>query len=501
VVVNAIALTRYAFENVYKDMSALELSVKFGETLSDVEKIFIFTVPYLRSSIEKKIKTRALPVEYRERETWDLKLLIQEMGECSRNRENIFYFYGDCPLLEESITSRMYRNHLRYFAQYTFADGYPYGLTPEILNVSILSSLEKLVSGGEEPVERNSIFSVIQKDINSFDLETEISPADTRLLRVSLTCDTQRNYIQTGRIISEGGVNETAILDIILNRQELLRTLPAYVAVQIIDGCLQSCSYCPFPLFGGDILNQRNLMSLKEFAEILKKVEEFADDAVLALSLWGEPALHSQIAELLEETVKHKKIYPLVETSGIGWNKDTLKRISENVGNVVQWIVSLDAHERNLYKELRGEGMEEALHTCDILFSLFPGRVHVQAVRMKYNEENLETFFREWKKRTPNVIIQKYDHFCNFLPQRKVTDLSPVKRHPCWHLKRDLVILLDGTVPLCREDIKRNYILGNIFEQELSEIWQEGERYYLEQLKGIYNPLCEKCDEYYTFNF
>jgi spiro-SPASM protein len=120
---------------------------------------------------------------------------------------------------------------------------------------------------------------------------------------------------------------------------------------------------------------------------------------------------------------------------------------------------------------------------------------------MKDTEEHLETFWRYWKEKTDHIIVQKYDDYCGVLPPRKVTDLSPVRRFPCWHNKRDLNVLLDGTVPRCREDIHARYSLGNLFHESIDEVWDRGESLHREHVDGSYPDICEHCDEYYTFNF
>lgn len=151
--------------------------------------------------------------------------------------------------------------------------------------------------------------------------------------------------------------------------------------------------------------------------------------------------------------------------------------------------------------------MEEALATVRALAERFPGHVRVQAVRTKENEAELEQFYRFWKKQNVEVIIQKYDNFAGALEERKVTDLSPVVRFPCWHLKRDLHIFLDGSVPLCKEiipgseSIDQGTLLGNVFEEPLKDIWKRGEERYLAHIRQEWGYPCEGCDEYYTFNF
>jgi spiro-SPASM protein len=120
---------------------------------------------------------------------------------------------------------------------------------------------------------------------------------------------------------------------------------------------------------------------------------------------------------------------------------------------------------------------------------------------MKENEDDLEKFFKSWKARTENVIVQKYDSFSGLLPDRRAADLSPVRRFPCWHLKRDMVVLLDGTVPLCKEDVQTGTRLGNAFEEDLELIWDRAQATYRSHLAGSYPGICAACDEYYTYNF
>lgn len=71
---------------------------------------------------------------------------------------------------------------------------------------------------------------------------------------------------------------------------------------------------------------------------------------------------------------------------------------------------------------------------------------------------------------------------------------------------RDMPVLIDGTVLLCRQQIcqKENTAirLGNAFCEDLETIWDRGKQYYEKHAAGAeYDPLCVKCDEYYTYNF
>ena len=239
-------------------------------------------------------------------------------------------------------------------------------------------------------------------------------------------------------------------------------------------------------------------MELEDFRRIIDMVESFSEDAYINISLWGEPSFHSRIGELIRYVLEKEKLKLVIETTGIGWKKSILESFEDRQPI---WIVSMDALNGDTYRRLKGEGFEEAVGTAEFLLERYPGNTYIQAVRMKENEEELEAFYRYWKKKTNNVIIQKYDHFCNRLPDRRVTDLSPLNRFPCWHLQRDLYVLSDGTVPICREDLNGDFIVGNILKEGIENVWDAGLKYYRYHTEGKYPEICKNCDEYYTYNF
>lgn len=492
VVINCIGATDYAFQPIQGGRSSFSFVVDYAGTLPEVTKVVVVTDRELPGSDRYVIIKR---------DEWTLQRLFECMYDQGNGFDALMYVFGDSPLLDTELSVKMLDNHHRYFAEYTFADGYPFGLTPEIIKPSILPALKKLSEKQKQEIKRDSLFTTIQQDINAFDIETEISPQDLRLLRIHLCCDTKRNWMLTKRVYDEGGRDIDSVVAIIREKPELLRTLPAFFNIQISEQCPQSCFLCPYPKFGGNILEKRGRMSVQDFKRVCDAINRFADDAVLSISTWGEPALHERIVDIIEVVASYQNFSLIIETAGVSWEENTLKAISDIQPLCIDWIVSLDAYDPALYATLRGNGLQQALSTVETLFSLFPDHVYVQAVRTTLNEENLETFYRKWKEKTDNIIIQKYDYFSGYLPQRKVTDLSPLKRLPCWHLKRDMVVLIDGTVPLCREDIGKTYVLGNLFDEPIEEIWRKGEGFYREHLEKQYRSICEQCDEYYTFNF
>jgi len=495
-IINGIDVSAYVKEPLVGEKNTLDLMRQFSSSLPYVQKKIVLT-----SSDKQIIKG----FELFSHKEWNTEELLKAIDSLSENFDTIFYFYADCPYLDPKLAEKMFSNHLKYMADYTYADGYPYGFSTEIIKTDIVNRLISLNKGEKNKISRQTIFDIIRKDINAFDIETELSPRDQRILRVSLCADTKRNFLQLKRIAALKKTDSPSICSLLDENSGILRTLPSYFSIQITGGCPQECSYCPYPLFGkknGTLITENTEeMNPERFDLIISKISDFCEDAVISISLWGEPSRHSGITDIVKSVLNKDNLLLIIETSGIGWKPDILDQLCKLNTNSLKWIISLDAWTKEVYSLLRGDGFSEAYGTAETLMDLNKKNVYIQAVRMKENEDDLEHFYINWQKKTENIIIQKYDNFCGVLPDKKVTDLSPLKRFPCWHIKRDMNIRIDGKVPLCREDTNSGIISGNIFSDSLSEIWEKGQSIYINHLNEKYPEICRKCDEYYTFNF
>ena len=241
-------------------------------------------------------------------------------------------------------------------------------------------------------------------------------------------------------------------------------------------------------------------MPLDSFQRLVDAIAAYSEKAVISLSLWGDPVYHSQLDQLVESVMRYPGLTLLIETAGIGWDYDQLRKWADGYRDRMIWIVSLDAMDAKLYQSIRGEGYLQAYETAHLLYQLFGKNCYQQALRIKGQDDDLEAFWDFWNEKG-QPLIQKYDWFCGRQQQVKVVDLSPLTRFPCWHLKRDLSIWMDGSVYLCKEDLDKKHLLGNVFLDSLSSIFQAGDSFYRAQCRGDYQSICRGCDEYYTFNF
>ncbi len=503
-IINATRINSYAFEPFAGGESAFNRVLKLVRGLADKEDILILAGPQALPETEFRVLSK---------ENWSMSTVLQAASAFALDKvqsDALVYVHADCPCLDADLAITLLRLHRNYRAEYTFADGYPPGFACEILRPRILANLAELAKRNDVPADREGLFAVIQKDINSYDIETELSPVDLRTLRFSPLCDTKRNKMAAEALWALGARSAADAIKLLPAHPELMRTIPGFLWVQITEGCMQSCSYCPYPLMVGDPRKLRGFMPADRFSALIDDAVALCDDIVVDVSLWGEPSLHPDFTGIAEAVLRHPNTTLLIETAGLGWDNDLVDALVARGGERVHWIVSLDAPDSATYESLRGAGMDESISFAERLARSLPKNAHIQAVRMKENEENLETLYRGWKKITDKVIIQKYDDFAGTLPDRHIADLSPLERLPCRHLARDMAVLLDGTVPMCKHSLEASsgeprtlaygIKVGNAFEDGLEKTWREMNKYYQRHCAGDYPAPCGRCDEYHTFN-
>ncbi len=502
----------YSKEKAFKGNSAIELSKNWADSLG----LASFTV-----------------------KSASLTQLLCDMKElCAKEKaETALFSFIDLPFLNKDLTQKIIDSHIEYKSEYTFADGYPYGFAPEALNAGTIGILEELSKTtqkelGEKPLTRDAIYNLIKTDINSFDVETIIADSDWRLLRLAFHCGKKDNFLQCKALCDIAGTedfNDVEKLSAIAAKNPAcLKTLPGFYNLQIADKVAFNSIYLPYinayeEKNGKSPLNliENSIMSFENCSNLIEKIAAYSENAVIGLSAWGEPLNHPDFIKLVEKILSYPGLSVFVETDGLKVTPDLCQSLAKVVAAVPerthQWqkimiAVILDAVTEDTYQKIHKNSPDGAFKTAvnavSLLQNSLPGCVYPQFVRMNDNENELEGFFRYWNEKSNpsggNLIIQKYDDFAGLLPACKPADLSPLERDPCWHLRRDLTILSNGEVPQCRACVlcgKNGPSLGNAFTQPLEEIWQKNNELLEKHINKNYGEKCEKCDEWYTFNF
>ena len=521
VILYGAELTTHAFEKVFDGKSAFEKVLEFAQKFG--ERVLVFTKKNSASeALVSKIISENPKIDSVSQENWTKSLFISQISENLKKNsaKNALVSFADTPFLNEKLTAELLSIHENYAAEYSFADGFPYGLTPEIIesgSSAILSELSRttLKSEGEKTVDREAIFSLMRGDINSFEIETLIADEDYRLLRLNFECSSKINFLACKNLWCEAKAQKIdmsdayALSNLAKASVSVLKTVPAFYNVQISSK--YNHKYCYSLESVQKNPSSKAFMALDDFKKILSQIKDFSENAFVSVSAFGEPLLNPEFlaiaGEIISQNDENHKISLLVETDGLLVTEGLAEKISElssQKNAEVNWIIYLDSVNKASYSKIHNcpeEDFEKALNSVSVLEKYFEGKVYPQFMRMKTNESELESFYRFWKEKdSPSkgeLIIQKYNSFCKKLPELKSADLSPVNRIPCWHLRRDMTILSCGTVPVCFQLAHEN-AAGNIFSDGIEKIWAKLD----ESLKAhLENEDCKICDEFYTFNF
>ena len=454
-----------------------------------------------------------------------LTTIAQLVGElssiCSQTQSDALIFsFADCPFLNKPLVNELLDTHFDYKAEYTFAEGYPEGFAPVVIDKGTLAILDQLckttaAQAGEQKITRSALFDLIKTDINSFEIETVLAPVDWRLYRFAFDCRKKETFIACQKLyqlIKNGADAASAakLSELAAKTDDILKTVPAFYNMQLAQKCRASCSCCPYPAAiqktsGVTADKATGLMDTAKALELINQISEYSGEAVVGLSAWGECFNHPDLMKIIEKILSYPGLSVFIEADGNSIPPEfaqNLKKLADsacertNGWQKVMIVVSMDGFTEQTCKKLRGNDFDLALAVENVkkLEEAVPGCVFPQLVRMNTNEAELERFFRYWKEKSNasngDFIIQKYNSFAGLLPNEEPADLSPLDRNPCWHVRRDMTILYNGECPLCScrvlDDIK-----GNVFEQGIEAVWKN--------LKE--DNKCGGCDEYYTFNF
>ncbi len=529
----------HAFDALFSSQSAFDRVLVWADKIKDVCGIVVAVCGKTYACVSESIEKSGVKAQIIKRDDWSLGNLLEQMAaSCSKNgASSVIFSMADRPFLDSTLTDQILCEHEKYLSEYTFADGYPLGFFPEVVDsgtLNILSSLSKDKKLSDSPVDSGSIYSVIKTDINSFEIEAVIAPRDFRMLRLDFSCSSKAKLLSCKALFEEAlnakiPFDSLSLSELAEKTASVQQTVPAFYNVQICGKYSSSAIYNP--LFASDKKlyekSSSNVMSLEQFRALVSSASDFSESAVIGLGFWGDPILLPNLSDYVQAVLANPGLSVLIETDGHAVDENLAAKIksvaeslcgSEKSGGKITWIVNVDSASAKKYGQIHGnlEGKSfestgesetyfaRSVNSVSTLEKYFPGDVYPQFVRMKINEDELETFYRFWHgSESPSggkVIIQKYDSFCGLLSDEKPADLSPLKRIPCWHIKRDMNVLSDGSVPMCRECVYSN-IVGNVFSEGIEQVWKKTRDFVRNHIECKFDEKCGACDEYYTYNF
>lgn len=416
------------------------------------------------------------------------------------------YAWGDQPLLRPDLTRLLWERHAQARAHYTFCDGAPLGLAPEILHPALWNTLA--ASWEKKPLDegwpRDAWFQLLSRDINAYDIEVVLTPEDLRGWRLEFFTDRALNLALCRRFWADHQrLGWQDFLKTLQDRKAEYRTLPSYLWFQTSARPGSEATYKWIPGSQKAPGPDRPLdLSPELWAQRVARLGPWVPEAVVNLGLYGDLGRHPDWPALVATLLTVPGWHLLVETDGQAWSEPSIDRLNTLAGPRVRWIFELDTLDPAVWAKLHpGADFAKAWALARYAAAQAPGRVWWQALRMPETDPGLGLFYKQAQQEQAQPLIQKYDTYAGRLPVLPGPQLAPLKRLPCWHVKRDLVVTLDGRVLPCREDGEGTLSWGHLDSEDPQALWERGQALHAAQAKEDWPALCRNCDEYYTYNF
>jgi spiro-SPASM protein len=419
------------------------------------------------------------------------------------------YFSGVAPLLDPDLCQEFWNRHVRYFSQYSYSENLPEGIIPKVLTREFLNSL---------PASLNvSSHDFFLKNINNYDVEIFFKKPDLRQYRLSLVPNSPRSYHLIHTILQKMENSSFSwkyenLQNFILANPESIRLSPAWIELEIYRGCELTCTFCPRQYI--DNARDGNLLTKEDIRKIVQERNRLRGEVTYCLGGMGEPLLHPDLESVLRELLQTNELKEIIIETALytDWSVqeqkiiNLYKELSDLSRKKIQFIINFTTLSEKSYKNLYGENkLELVKENLKRLSEIIPkSQISVQILKIQETEEETEKYFNHFEKEGFPIVFQKYNRYITLMPEKRVSDLTPLIREFCWHLGRDLYIEADGTIKLCKQGILNvSPVLGNIRNEDLISIWERGLTYFEKTLKGEHQNIpmpCLQCDEWYTFN-
>lgn len=296
-------------------------------------------------------------------------------------------------------------------------------------------------------------------------------------------------------------------------RQQFDLLMPSTFAIETSLVCNLKCPECAL---GGNIIDRKKgLMLFDQFKVIASRISPFAK--LVYLHLWGEPMLNPDIFSMIRLAATFSSTH--ISTNALTLNRDTAEGLITS--GVSEILVSIDGFTQEVYEIYRvGGDLQKALDALRILqelnvakgnkvklipqFIVFKHNQHeMNRFRGYCREIGLEAVFKAPYLRKQGSHISCADDPQYIRPHYPTIDAMKLAMADCPNPKDVFTILLDGSVVACCHDYKRATCFGNIFDNDVLEIWKSPEfrQFRWDILSGNAPSFCvNDCMSYFLDN-
>ncbi|MBF0207304.1 MAG: radical SAM protein [Oligoflexia bacterium] len=294
------------------------------------------------------------------------------------------------------------------------------------------------------------------------------------------------------------------------NYDDLL-SFPRYLEIETINYCNAKCRMCVLSEKNND-LPKKHQMSDQVFDKILDEVATFSSE-IKRVSLYrnGEPLLDNDLAKKIKKIKKCGISEVAISTNVSLLNEEKSIELLESGIDII--MLSIDSLSKEILEFIRpGISFDIVLKNAhkyiQLRNKLSPkSKIFIRMIKQSANKHEWDGYQQYWRQYLHTHDRVYYNEVYNWGGQLSSYDTvapysinasSNKNKLPCVSLWSLLVILADGTIPLCNIDYKISKKIGNINNNSIKEVWNSEELnslrfFHLNNSKNIL-PLCSGCN-------
>jgi radical SAM protein with 4Fe4S-binding SPASM domain len=275
--------------------------------------------------------------------------------------------------------------------------------------------------------------------------------------------------------------------------------VPPILQIEPTNYCNADCISCP----SSRSSRPKGHMDFNLFQRIIDDASGIGVELV-HLFLHGEPLLHPRIVEMIGY-LKSKGIAFHMTTNGVPMNEEKIRGILgsgvNNADHVTFSILgaSRAVHNNIFRREFYDRAVENLLLFLDLRKKLGVNGPVIETVfyRMPENEHEEDEFVEKWRGVVDHVRMAG-DISRSFSEYKLNGESLAVRSNPCVNLWQKMTVFWNGDVTMCIQDVDGDWVLGNLNEQSISEIWNSEKLLAIKRNhKGMQFedlPFCHTCD-------
>lgn len=417
---------------------------------------------------------------------------FSELESLTDANNKVAFVFTSAPFVSLKITQEMEKRISEEDAQIVVCVGYPRGASPVIISSSILPALQalSLSLGGE--VQPGFVWKTAQQDINSFDVQALLSPFDFRPQRAALDWRGAEDTPLIEELLRRDFDQTEDILTALREDPSLHSVQPHYVQLQLSS---EGWPRESLAVKGSSPDRAKESMPSSVFEKSIALIQALCPNAHISFSWGGDPARCPDVYDYLAAAVERlPEATLLLETSSPDWDSSRLIRIAEQGRGRFIFIAEF-------FPELEKPALEQLV--LSLLDSSGVAPLYVETRLIDDRDEEVRAFQKKWIERLPegHVLVSPYSHLCGKIRKLSSLPYAPLRRIPCFHLAREIVISAGGEIAFCENDIWLERTLGSVLSLSPQEIWQRAQEIQSQDFAGEHPKSCFLCQDFAGLNF